>query len=291
MRWPRRLRCIALCLTDTYRNDQYGCDPDYGDSAIAYVCVGSTSVCDQVTTNVCLNNTYFSKSARTRAEVLIHECGHRIGLSLGGPDFDIYDFREHFLRLSTEEALLNADSFALFAGAIVNGVRTTVLTSLVPFGFGISGGVAVSGGTNTWYARLNYANVEFQHPALQLFNPNMGVSVTLIGESTSRTDPSVTASASFMTSLTAGFRLTDARPGPNGQGYFSFWGGPSLVVGSRVGIGAEAGVAVGYRWRWLDASVGGIYFHDSTRPEGLRNTLTLGPSISISFMPMISSGH
>ena len=290
----RRLRCIALCLLDTYGRDQYGCDPDYGSSAIAYVCVGATPVCEQVSTNVCLTNIYFGKSDRTRAEVMIHECAHRIGLSLGGPDFDVYDHKEHFLRLSTAEALMNADSFALFAGAVVNGVRVTTLTNVVPFGFGLSGGLALSGGSSTWYARLNYFNLEIQHPALQIFNPNLGVSMTLLGESTSPTDPKQTASTSFLLSATAGFRLTDARPGPGGAGYFSFWGGPSLAIGGTktgIGIGAEAGVAVGYRWKWLDASVGGIYFRDPTRPEGMKDIFTIGPSISIQFSPLISSGH
>jgi hypothetical protein len=243
---------------------------------------------------VCLTNNYFSKSARVRAEVLIHECAHRIGLSLGGPEFDIYDHRAHFLRLSTSEALMNADSFALFAGAITDGVRTTLLINPVfPFGVGLSGGAAFSGGTNTWYARMNYANFELQHPAIQLFNPNFGISFTLIGESTSTTDRSVTASTSFLASLTAGFRITDPRPGPSGGGYFSLWGGPAIGISAGstnpVGLGAEAGVAVGYRWRWLDASAGGIYFHDPTRPEGMRDILTLGPTLTITFEPSILS--
>jgi hypothetical protein len=273
-----RMLCISLCLIDAFGGNQYGCHPDY--SATAYVCVGSTPICTDAVTNVCLTNSYFSKSDRVRAEVLIHECAHRIGLSLGGSDFDIYNHRAHFLRLSTSEALMNADSFALFAGAITNGVRTTLLINPVfPFGVGLSGGGAFSGGTNTWYARMNYANFEFQHPAIQLFNPNFGVSLTLIGDSTSTTDRSVTASTSFLASLTAGFRITDPRPGP------------SIAAGSSnpIGIGAEAGVAVGYRWRWLDASAGGIYLHDPTRPEGMRDILTLGPTLTITFEPSILS--
>ena len=128
-----------------------------------------------------------------------------------------------------------------------------------------------------------------------LFNPNLGVSLSLIGDTTSATDPSVKADPSFLASLTAGFRITDARPGQAGQGYFSFWGGPSLALGLgstiKAGLGAEAGVGVGYRWKWLDASVGGNYFYDPSRPEGLRNIFTLGPTISITFSPEISSGH
>jgi hypothetical protein len=289
-----RMLCISFCLLDAFGKNQYGCNPDYRNrNASAYVCVGSTPVCTDAVTNVCLTNNYFSKTSRVRAEILLHECAHRIGLSLGGPDFDIYDHRAHFLRLSTSEALMNADSFALFAGAITNGVRTTLLINPVfPYGVGLSGGVAFSGGTDTWYARMNYANFEFQHPAMQLFNPNLGVSLTVIGESTSQSRPTVTASTSLLASLTAGFRITDPRPGPSGGGYFSLWGGPAVAFspGSSnfVGLGAEAGVAVGYRWRWLDASAGGIYFHDPTRPEGMRDILTLGPTLTITFEPQIS---
>jgi hypothetical protein len=54
-----------------------------------------------------------------------------------------------------------------------------------------------------------------------------------------------------------------------------------------VGLGAEAGFAGGYRWRWLDASVGGTYFHDPTRPEGFRDIFTIGPSLTITFLPLM----
>jgi hypothetical protein len=285
----QRLRCIALCLIDTFGNDQYGCHPDY--SSIAYVCVGSTPMCEQVTTNICLTDTYFGKSDRVRAEVLIHECGHRIGLSLG-TDEDIYDHEASFIRLGTQQALMNSDSFALFAGAIVNGVRTSIYSGIFPTMVGVGGGVALSGGDPTWYARINYFNMEFQHPVLRVFNPNLGVSATLIGQSTSPTRPDATASTSLLASVTAGFRIADPRPGPAGGAYFSLWGGPSLAVSlgtsnSPVGLGAEAGFAGGYRWRWLDASVGGTYFHDPTRPEGFRDIFTIGPSLTITFLPIM----
>lgn len=287
----RRLRCIALCLIDTFGNDQYGCHPDY--PAIAYVCVGSTPMCEQVTTNICLTDQYFSKSDRVRAEVLVHECGHRIGLSLGAGT-DIYDHDEHFLRLNTAEALTNSDSFALFAGAITNGVRLSVYAGTFPVMLGGSGGVALSGGNPTWFARMNYANVEFQHPVLGIFNPTLGLSFTLIGDSVTSGPSPTQASTSFLASLTPGFRIGNPRPGESGGPYFSFWGGPALAVGGsglNVGLGAEAGVAGGYRWRWLDVSVGGTYFHDPTRPEGLRNIFTIGPSLSINFLPIMTSSH
>lgn len=284
-----RMLCINSCLTDAFIRDEYGCHPVHG-SALAYVCVGATPVCTDHVTNICLTDSYFGKSDRVRAEVLIHECSHRIGLSLGGPNFDIYDHQEHFLRLSTAETLMNADSFALFAGAITNGVRATlVLNPVFPLGLGLSGGVALSGGSPTWFARWNYVNLEMQHPVVGIFNPALGLSVTLIGESSTGSGSPVTASTSGLISLTAGIRIGDARPGPDGGGYFSLWGGPSLAIGSTIGLGAEAGVALGYRWRWLDVSAGGTYFHDPTRPEGLRDILTLGPTISISFMPTFVS--
>jgi hypothetical protein len=249
----QRLRCIALCLIDSYANNQYGCDPDHSNSDIAYVCVGSTPMCEDATTNICLANIYFGKSDRIRAEALVHECGHRIGLSLGSDD-DIYDHDDRFLGLTTEQALTNTDSFALFASAIVNGFRTNFSSGFFPLMLGVGGGVALSGGAPTWYARINYFNIGFQNPVLEVFSPNLGVSATLIGESTSPDTPGVTASTSFLASLTAGFRIENPKPGPIGGPYFSFWGGPSLAIGLgtatsdiQVGLGAEAGVAGGFK--------------------------------------------
>jgi len=287
----QRLRCIALCLIDSFGNNQYGCHPD--DPNLAYVCVGSTPICEQVTTNICLTNLYFDKSDRGRAEILIHECGHRIGLSLGSGT-DIYDHDTQFLRLDTAEALMNSDSFALFAGAIVNGVRLSVFAGTFPFLISGGGGAALSGGNPTWFARMNYANVEFQHPVLGIFNPTLGLSFTLIGDTETSGASPIRASTSLLSSLTAGFRIGNPRPGEAGGPYFSFWGGPSLAVDLstlNTGLGAEAGIAGGYRWRWLDVSVGGTYFRDPTRPEGLRDIFTIGPSLSINFLPLFTSSH
>ncbi len=283
-----RMLCIALCLMDAYGHNQYGCHPQYGD-AIAYVCVGSTPVCTDSVTNICLTDSYFGKSDRVRAEVLIHECGHRIGLSLGGPDFDIYDFRWHFLALDTSEALMNTDSFALFTSSITEGIRVTTLLPIYPIGGTLSGGTAARSGTggSSWFARY-YGGVEFQHPSLGIFNPTIGVGLTLIGEPESVVPGVPTPGPTFIASLLPGFRLTDARPGEAGSGYASFWGGPSINIGPLgVRAGAEAGMAIGYRWRWLDVSVNAGYHYDPTHLPGMEHVYTFGPAIS--FSPMFTS--
>jgi Domain of unknown function (DUF4157) len=268
-----RMLCIALCLLDAYGHDQYGCHPEH--SAIAYVCVGNTPICTDAVTKICLTDTYFKKSSRVRAESLIHECGHRIGLSLGGKDFDIYDFTWHFMSLDTREALMNSDSFALFAAAITEGVRTTLIPQL-----GFSGGLASRAGT--WYGRL-YGGVEFQHPVLGIFNPTIGASVTLIGDPQSESSRPTVSVPTFTLALLAGFKLTDPRPGEGGGGYASFWGGPTLNLGGgSVKAGAEAGMGIGYRWRWLDISLNAGYNYDPTHSAGSEHVFTIGPSISFS---------
>jgi len=284
-----RMLCIALCLMDAYGHNQYGCLPSY-DNAIAYVCVGSTPVCTDSVTNVCLTDSYFGKSDRVRAEVLIHECGHRIGLSLGGPDFDIYDFRWHFLSLNTSEALMNTDSFALFTSSITEGIRVTTLLPVYPVGGSFSAGTASrsGAGTSTWFARY-YGGAEFQHPALGIFSPTIGIGLTLIGEPQSAVPGVPTPFPTFIASLLPGFRLSDPRPGEAGSGYASFWGGPSINIGpsSIVRPGVEAGMGVGYRWRWLDVSLNAGYNYDPTHLPGLEHVFTFGPAIS--FSPFFTS--
>ncbi|QZZ18779.1 DUF4157 domain-containing protein [Leptothermofonsia sichuanensis E412] len=284
-----RLGCIRQALVDSQTNNRYGCHPD--DDALAYVCVGSIPPCDHTLTNVCLTDHHFSRSPRVRAETMIHECAHRVGMSLGSPQSvdDIYDFNPRFLFLDTEEALLNSDSYALFAGAILNGIRTSLIFPI----FGLSaGGAFPAQGSATWQGRL-YLGSEFQHPILGIFNPTLGLGVSLIGETTSQS-PSLTQSgSSLLASLLAGIRIGDPRPGASGGGYVSLFGGPAIAVptspGARTstGLGAEAGFAVGYRWRWLDASVTTGYLYDPTRESGMEHLYTI--SAGLTFTPWISS--
>jgi Domain of unknown function (DUF4157) len=279
-----RLTCTRNELQDTLTNSRFGCHPD--DPLLAYVCVSQMSPCQSSHTNVCLTSKYFGKSDRVRAEVLIHECGHRAGLSAGTPD--IYDHTWQFMFMDTADSLINSDSYALFAPAVTEGVRTTVYGS--PYLVGLSGGAAMpSTGEATWQARL-YLGTEFQNPVLGIFNPTIGIGLSLIGETTTGGRSPVTSSASFLASLVAGFRLMDARPGSAGGGYASFFGGPALAIGgssasgnSGVELGAEAGVGIGYRWRWLDVSAGVSYAYDPTREAGMEHLLM--PNLSITFAP------
>jgi hypothetical protein len=281
-----RLTCIKSELQDTLTNSRFGCDPGYPGDAIAYVCVGSTTPCQSTHTNVCLTNRYFGRSERVRAEVMIHECGHRAGLSAGSPD--IYDFTWRFMFMNTADSLMNTDSYALFAPSVTEGVRTTLYG--FPYLFGLSGGVAVpSAGVAGWQARL-YLGTEFQNPVLGVFNPTIGIGLALIGETSTGGTSAIVSPPSFLASLVAGFRLTNPRPGSAGSGYASFFGGPAIVVpfpgagrSSHVQMGGEAGMGIGYRWRWLDVSAGINYAYDPTRETGMQHLFI--PNLSITFAP------
>ena len=276
-----RLECILSCLQETQSNHRFGCHPDH--EALAYVCVGSTPICSQVLTDVCFTSQHFSEGPHVRAEVAIHECAHRMGMSLGTPASvpDIYRFTLRFLNLDTNEALQNADSYALFAGAIVEGVPLTL-----PLTFGLSGGVAVpEQGAATWQARL-YLGTEFQHPVLGIFNPTLGIGLGLIGNPVTPSATGIPPNPTLLTSLVGGVRLADPRPGSAGGGYFSLGGGPALAFsGADTRVGAEAGVAVGYRWQWLDLSAGIGYAYDPTRQAGMQNMFTA--SVGLTFIPTL----
>ncbi len=276
-----RLSCIRDCLQATQRNRNYGCQPRH-NSALAYVRVGSTPVCTDQGARICVTDSHFRTSPRVRAQTLIHECAHRVGMSLGTPNSveDIYSHTSRFLFLNTSEALLNSDSYALFAGAISEGAPVT-------FAFtepALTGGVAVPRrGRPTWQARL-YLGTEIQHPVLGIFNPTLGIGLSVIGETTTSSPAPVTSGTSMLTSLLAGVRIGDPRPGATGGFYASFFGGPSVAVGrGPVRLGAEAGTALGYRWRWLDVSAGLGYAYDPTRETGMQHLFTLGASLS--FIP------
>lgn len=276
-----RLECILNCLQETQTNHRFGCHPDH--TALAYVCVGSTPICSQALTDVCFTSQHFSEGPHVRAEVAIHECAHRMGMSLGAPASvpDIYRLILRFLNLDTNEAIQNADSYALFAGAIVEGVPLTL-----PLTFGLSGGVAVpEQGAATWQARL-YLGTEFQHPVLGIFNPTLGIGLGLTGNPVTPSATGIPPNPTLLTSLVGGIRLTDPRPGSAGGGYFSLSGGPALAIsGTDTRVGAEAGVAVGYRWQWLDLSAGIGYAYDPTRQAEMQNMFTA--SFGLTFIPTL----
>jgi hypothetical protein len=127
---------------------------------------------------------------------------------------------------------------------------------------------------------------EFQNPVLGLFNPMLGLRISLIGEAVDPGNPKITADTSAIMSLVTGFRLTDPRPGAAGGGFASISGGPTLAMsGSKAGIGAEVGVALGYRWRWLDVSAGLGFGYDPTRPAGLDQFVI--PGLTLGFNPAL----
>lgn len=276
-----RLTCILWALNDTRDNNRYACDPE--DSAIAYVRVGSPPICGHLLRVVCLTDIYFRRSDRVRAETMIHECGHREGLSVGTDD-DIYEHTARFMHISTEQALANADSYALFAGSIAGGIP---LAFLLSFRTGAEVALPAEGGP-TWSARLDL-DTEFQHPVLSIFNPILGMHMSVIGApeprgGSGRTTPNPT----LLVSLVSGVRIGQPRAGAGGAGYVSIFGGPALdVVRGRIAAGAEAGISLGYRWRFLDVSLGARYLYAPTRPEGSEHMIQVGGTIG--FTPQILS--
>jgi hypothetical protein len=174
------LTCIQAAIADTSTHSRFGCHPGY--DALAYVCAHSHSICTDSLATVCFTSQHFNSEPRVRAQTAIHECAHRVGMSLGRPNSvdDIYRFTTRFLYQDTRDLLLNSDSYALFAGAISEGVRSSLLFSAAA-GYGFAS--PTSGRRGTWQANL-YLGAELQHPVLGLFSPTLGLGFTLIGEST-----------------------------------------------------------------------------------------------------------
>jgi hypothetical protein len=286
-----RLTCIGTAIQDTVTSNRFGCHPD--DDTTAYVCVagqaGSTAgswQCADEQATICITRS-FPRDDRGRAEVLIHEHAHRIGLSAGSHP-DIYAFKPRFPYMSTEQSLMNSDSVALFAGAMTEGVRVAR-----PDVFSVSGGTAKGIGApddeETWQARL-YLGTEFRHPVLSIFNPTIGVGFTLIGDPRPET-PGTIYEPSFLTSLVLGVRIEPPGPGRAPTPYLSLFGGPLVGLGPEgIGVGAEVGVAAGVRWRFLDLSVGVGRIYDPVRAAGLEPDL-FTTSVTLSFVPNIRGGR
>lgn len=155
--------------------------------------------------------------------------------------------------------------------------KCTFETAFVPVGGVSAGGVFSAAGTPTWQARL-YLGLEKRGPILGFVHPSLGVGLGLIGEAINRDAETVTGT-SALGSLLAGVRLD---PGDPGGGSVSFFAGPSIALGSgNVGLGAEAGVAFGYRWSWLDVSLDAGLTYDPTREVGMDRLLTVGATIRI----------
>ncbi|MGB7539421.1 MAG: DUF4157 domain-containing protein, partial [Anaerolineales bacterium] len=278
----KRLGEILGALTDTRDIDRIGCDP--ADSNTAYTCAGGHAIDTDSFSPVCLTNHHFDHDERHRAQTMIHECAHRMGMSVGEPtNFDdIYQWSAHFLFLSTDEALQNSDSFALLAGAIAKGIPVSYVPHV---SFGAGAAVSPTGAT-TWQGSL-HLDMEFQHPLLGFFNPTLGIGIAMIGETTPSSQPYLSSPLSALYSLLVGFRIENPRPGASGGLYLSLFGGPSLDIqsGGATFLGAEAGMALGYRWRFLDISTGVSYAYDPSRLSGMQNLLLSG--VYLSFIPGI----
>jgi hypothetical protein len=287
-----RLTCIGTAIQDTLTNSRFGCHPN--DDSLAYVCVhgqaGSTAGswrCADEQATICITRS-FPRGDRAGAEVLIHEHAHRIGLSAGSHP-DIYAFKPRFPYMSTEQSLMNSDSIALFAGAMTEGVPVS-RPQVVALSGGIVKGVGAPDDEDTWQARL-YLGTEFRHPVLSIFKPTVGVGFTLIGDPRPSA-PGVITTPSFLTSLVLGVRIEQPRPGTAPTPYLSLFGGPLVGLGAEgVGVGAEVGVAAGFRWRCVDLSVGVGRTWDPVRAAGLDPDLFTA-SVTLSFIPSIAGrGH
>lgn len=270
-----RLGCIRDALTDTKTTPRYACHPTY--DALAYVSGVDVPICTDARVPVCLTDQYFPKGPRKRAETMIHECAHRVGMSLRARDLpDIYEWTARFRFMDTEEALRNADTFALFASSIVHGVPVSFLISA-----GAGGGAAWAGGERTWTATL-HLDAELQHPIVSVFNPFLGLHFSALGMPEGTAASGSTPSPSLIYSLVGGVRIGEARPGAAGAPYLSLFGGPALAIGpGGVDLGAEAGVGLGYRWRWLDVSAGATVLHDPTREPDFRTWTNVGGVVRI----------
>ncbi|MDC4224023.1 MAG: M35 family metallo-endopeptidase [Candidatus Manganitrophus sp.] len=264
-----RLGCIRDALTDTKTTPRYACHPTY--DALAYVGGVDVPICTDAQVPVCLTDQYFSKGDRKRAETMIHECAHRVGCRCVRASSCIYEWTARFRFMDTEEALRNADTFALFASSIVHGVPVSFLISA-----GAGGGAAWAGGERTWTATL-HLDAELQHPIVSVFNPFLGLHFSALGMPRPRLGPP----PRLIYSLVGGVRRR-ARAGASGAAYLSLFGGPSLVLGSGgIDIGAEAGAGLGYRWRWLDVSAGATVLHDPTREPDFRTWTNVGGVVRI----------
>jgi hypothetical protein len=202
-------------------------------------------------------------------------------MSLGTPTStdDIYGDTSRFRYLSTPTALLNSDSFALFAGSVTRGPRSTILLTA---GAGVGPAVGLGSARGTWHARF-VAGAELQNPVLGMFSPTLGIGLTLIGERTAPGTTTLRPSTAMVESLLAGVRIGNPRPGSAGGGYVSLFGGPALAVGARgAGLGAEAGVALGYRWRWIDVSAGVGYDYNPVTVPGMEHVGTATITFTIS---------
>ncbi|WP_353474573.1 DUF4157 domain-containing protein [Salipiger sp. H15] len=289
-----RLECIGACLRLALRSGQYGCVASHG-TANAYVAHISTPYCSDNRARICLTDNYFDLGDDRRPRTLVHECAHRIGMSLGEDHnsvSDIYEHRMRFRFLDTEQALQNSDSFSMFVEAIHSGVPIDVSLSAVSLNPNLAVGTAVPGsGAPTWIVR-HYAGVQLDHPVLGFFSPTLGLGFSLIGETETEGAAPVRSPSSFIGSVLPGVRFGNPRPGSGGGAFVSVAGGPALALpldgSSGARLGAEAGVSFGYRWRLWDVTVeasGNLgYVYDPTREAGMEHLFTPTVGLRVDYL-------
>ncbi len=272
-----RLGCIATSLS----TGNFGCHPGY--SALAYTCAGGAGFCGHLAQDICFTNKHFGEKPRQRAVIAVHEAAHLEGMSTGTPQTnpDVYEDEMRFLDISPSQAVQNADSYALFAAAI--GSQDQPSTPLKTFSVG--GGYALSPHADrTWYFQATLGR-EYQHPRIRMFQPSLNLGLTLIGEAENK-ETGTPVPASALTSLLFGVRIgKPRRPGEGGGLQMSLFGGPALSLQTgKVDLGAVAGVAFGYRWRMIEATVGAGYAYDPLRSNAeLQHTATLGGSLTFNW--------
>jgi hypothetical protein len=130
-------------------------------------------------------------------------------------------------------------------------------------------------GDATWQARLYIGAAKRERPLLNVFYPELKLGVTLIGEQDTGKSGGEKIGPSAITSLVAGIRIDPGQPGGH---YLSFFGGPALSVSAGgTAVGAEAGIAFGYRWRWIGYSANVGYIREPS--VGTQFTLGLGVDV------------
>ncbi len=274
------LQNIFQSLRTSDNLGSFVCQPAGGpcrSNTLAFVRPGNVAPGGQVFVPINLCPPYFGKNPKERAETLIHEAAHLVGISVSTDD--VYDHTQRFRSLPTTEAILNADSYALFASSITEGVPVGFV-----FSVGATGGALLGSpsGEAGWFASA-FVDTTLQHPRLYLFNPSLRFSIGFMGIPASGAPGESAPTPSLVYGLLPGFRLENPRPS-GGTGFFSFRGGPTLNLGeSGVDFGAEVGVEVGYHWRWLQVSAGASYNFDPTAPSGSEHLIRLGPTISFDF--------
>ena len=260
---------ISAQLLDTFVNGAFLClesGVDCPANAVAFV--------RNLSQPIRLCPKYFQRDARGRAEALIHEAAHLSGM-LGGTD-DVYRFTRQFRTLSENDALSNADSYALFAGTIGVGRLTPSVVAAV----GFRGGRVLSESQQAqagWYLST-FADASLQHPVFHIFNPSIRVSATIMTMPTEN-DPRPTVS--LIPALLPGIRIEEPKP-EGGAPFLSLFGGPSIAIDGRsiAKVGTELDAGAGFRWSLVDLSVGASFIHDPAREEKMRNLVQIGTTIS-----------